>query len=950
MSDNTETLGIVLRADGVVETTNGINLGAKAVEDAGKKFDAAGKPIGTTTDAMGRSGKTAKETAAAWRLLPAQITDVVTSLASGQPAWLVAIQQGGQVKDSFGGVGPMFRELSSAITVGRVAALGAAAGFGALALAYAQGQRESAGYTRSIVMTGNAAGNTRTELARMAEQVSRVVGTQGKAAEALAAINGTGEVARANLQAFATTAVQIERELDIAVEQTAQRFEELGRAPLEASLKLNRGLNYLTAATYDHIRALQAEGKFAEAGAVAQQAYATALDQRTTKLRDDLGWIARGWRAAGDAAKGAWDAFADIGRPSVIEKKLADAKEGISGLQMLLNLMHGGAAAQVAWVNANTAAETKGAEDAEAVARRKQELRDRERVNIEAGLAVDLARASSAAAQREALAEREVAVARASGSSRESLLRAQQTTLEDLRTRDGVSLADYYQRRAQLERDGLAVEIANVDAEIRAAQRQAASRATLLAEQISAESRRQPENPAEAGQQQARLLELTGQRQALQVQTESRLIELRAQRGRLTQEQIAAETAAERALRLASADAADRYLDDVERRRQALAQLNDQQRQANAAAAVDLIADPYTRAAAKARLDIEELNRFYSEQLAGLRARLPGLETADPDQAAAVRQQILTAEDQKNSAIVLRQRQLTEELKPEWQKQLDAWQDHTRLMRESFDEFQSGWLDSGRAAWAEYMRTGRLSLNTLGQYIRQQFGDVIFKQVIAGPLSQIGQSIAGAFGLGGANTAAGVAGQVTETSARTLNTSAVTLNSAAMSNLAVTANYAAAALAAMAASGGGNSTAGLLGQILGAFASGGSAFSAVDGGGYGITPGDGSIPLPTRGGLATGGSARAGGFYEVNEKGPELLSVGGRSYLMMGGKDGFVTPNGGSGGGSGAGSGGGGPLVQQTLHISIDSRTDRAEVAQLITKAVRNGQAELLDAMARRQA
>ncbi|MGT3185611.1 phage tail length tape measure family protein, partial [Yersinia enterocolitica] len=41
----------------------------------------------------------------AMRMLPAQITDITTSLVSGMPIWMVAIQQGGQIKDSFGGIG-----------------------------------------------------------------------------------------------------------------------------------------------------------------------------------------------------------------------------------------------------------------------------------------------------------------------------------------------------------------------------------------------------------------------------------------------------------------------------------------------------------------------------------------------------------------------------------------------------------------------------------------------------------------------------------------------------------------------------------------------------------------------------------------------------------------------------------------------------------------------------
>jgi hypothetical protein len=44
------------------------------------------------------------------------------------------------------------------------------------------------------------------------------------------------------------------------------------------------------------------------------------------------------------------------------------------------------------------------------------------------------------------------------------------------------------------------------------------------------------------------------------------------------------------------------------------------------------------------------------------------------------------------------------------------------------------------------------------------------------------------------------------------------------------------------------------------------------------------------GGRAGGGSVSAGMFYRVNENGPEMLSVSGKDYLMMGNKSGMVTP------------------------------------------------------------
>jgi hypothetical protein len=77
---------------------------------------------------------------------------------------------------------------------------------------------------------------------------------------------------------------------------------------------------------------------------------------------------------------------------------------------------------------------------------------------------------------------------------------------------------------------------------------------------------------------------------------------------------------------------------------------------------------------------------------------------------------------------------------------------------------------------------------------------------------------------------------------------------------------------------GGNGT-GLLGGFLG-FLPG-----MFGGGGAEV-----SQNLLGRGSRATGGPVAAGGLYEVNENGPELLFSKGKQFLMMGDTSGYVKP------------------------------------------------------------
>ncbi len=282
---------------------------------------------------LDKMGISAAQTAAALRGVPAQFTDIVTSLQGGQAPLTVFLQQGGQLRDMFGGAGAAARALGGYV-LGLINPFTiAAAAVGAIALAYNQGSEEADGYRMALVMTGNAAGTTASQMQQMAGRISSVVGTQGAAADALAQMASSGRVASQSLEYFSEVAIKFERTTGTAISETVKRFAELGASPVDASRKLNEETNYLTASIYEQIKALKDQGREADAAALAQNTYADALNNRSAQITQNLGAIEGAWKAIKDAAKSGWDAMLNVGRADSlgtqidnIRAKIAQAK------------------------------------------------------------------------------------------------------------------------------------------------------------------------------------------------------------------------------------------------------------------------------------------------------------------------------------------------------------------------------------------------------------------------------------------------------------------------------------------------------------------------------------------------------------------------------------------------------------------------------------------------
>ncbi len=292
--------------------------------------EASLRASGTQFNAYGMS---AKQTAAALRQVPAQLTDIVVGLSSGQRPLTVLLQQGGQLKDVFGGIGPAARALGSSL-LGLVNPYTvAAAAVGVLGYAYYEGQKQAFEFQKAIALTGNAAGVTADQLTGMAVRIDGFAGTQRNAARVLTQIAATGRVAGGELENVANAAIQLDRIAGVAIEDTIRNFTALGEKPTEASRKLNEQYHYLNAASLERIKSLEQEGRAAEAAALAQNQFADAGLKRAKDLEDHLGTLPKLTRAAGEAFGEMWDALLNLGRSKTADERIAEIESQIKRLR-----------------------------------------------------------------------------------------------------------------------------------------------------------------------------------------------------------------------------------------------------------------------------------------------------------------------------------------------------------------------------------------------------------------------------------------------------------------------------------------------------------------------------------------------------------------------------------------------------------------------------------------
>lgn len=691
-------INFVLKAD-----TQGGVFGINAATEALKKADAA---AASTSRAFLQFGKNGELTARQMQALSYQTTDIFTSLASGQSPFLVLLQQGGQLRDQFGSVGNVMRAFAASMTLGKVAAIGFGAAVVGAAVAVLQGANEIDDFNKRLALTGNVAALNKTQFDAMAATIAGASNnTIGRAKDSLLELAGSGRFSAATMVEIGRAALVMQKLTGESVVEITKRLAQMGSGVSRWAAENNRAYNYVSGAQLEYYRTLEAQGRLDDAARANAKDLADTLQTRLTPavngLQLSLQIGQRWWDAFWQAAKGA-------AAPETIEDRLRKANEALERRSQGGGFFFGG--------------NSFGAAAEQQFSLSKQVARQFE---IDARVRDELLKNQ---AEVEALSKAHQDALLRIGQAGSQLALAQQQAAFDARAAATDRAYRQFEISAEQFRERMIeVERGRVEAE----------RRDVLA-QIDIEGRRVFEGTPEQVKQQ----QLARDAALLGLQT--KLVQVEAKRAQVNREIAEYKRAAASPRDIVEGPQAAFRAAEIAQQNAAEAALRERSAEAQKAAAdilatnqglsVALIQDDRARGQAQIAAEAEQLRR---------RAQL----------YATTAEQRRAVDDAVAEYTRLREQQLTEQLKPEWQKQLDLYADTTRHMAKSFDDAMNTATRASEDAWVDMVAKGEFSAKRLVQVVNEQLARIGWQKFLAEPAANLWQQFFGAI-FGGATGSA----------------------------------------------------------------------------------------------------------------------------------------------------------------------------------------------------
>lgn len=276
---------------------------------------------------------------AAMGMLPAQMTDVFTQLAGGQNPFLILIQQGGQIKDSFGGVDNVLSllkdtvidsamslgELKSAfadvkdmsdatllrfgraVTVLGVGLLSAVAGLGYAAYVSSE---QTDRLATSLILMGGAGFSSAKQLNDAAEAIADKTGSSiSETVDTLIELNSKGN-ATADQMIRIATATQKMSDAGLDAGDSMKQFDTIIKDPIKGLAKLNEQYGFMDAKEMKRLITMQKTKGDQAAVTEAINIYADVMEKRSDDVVEATDNVGQVWN---DLKSGSSNVFRDIG-------------------------------------------------------------------------------------------------------------------------------------------------------------------------------------------------------------------------------------------------------------------------------------------------------------------------------------------------------------------------------------------------------------------------------------------------------------------------------------------------------------------------------------------------------------------------------------------------------------------------------------------------------------